>query len=89
MKIINILILISLACLSLKTYADPEKKQVVVVGAGISGLGAAQNLQNAGYSVVILEAKEKIGGRINTNRSLGFPIELGANWIHSNKLENN
>ena len=59
------------------------------MGAGISGLGAAKDLHDSGYEVTVLEARNKIGGRIDTDRSLGFPLERGASWIHSNKLENN
>jgi len=60
-----------------------------VVGAGISGLGAAKDLHDSGYEVTVLEARNRIGGRIYTDRSLGFPLERGANWIHSNKLDSN
>lgn len=56
---------------------------VIVVGAGIAGLAAAQLLQNQGYQVVILEARDRVGGRIWTDRSLNqIPLDLGASWIH-------
>lgn len=55
---------------------------VVVVGAGISGLAAAKTLRNLGYSVVVLEAADRPGGRISTDWRLGAPIEVGAGWIH-------
>ena len=57
---------------------------VIVIGAGVAGLTAALGLAKAGLSVVILEARERIGGRILTLRSSlsGFPIELGAEFIH-------
>lgn len=89
MNIIRFLLLISISLIPLEVFSNSEQTKVIVIGGGISGLGAAKDLQEAGYSVTILEAKEKIGGRINTDRSLGFPLELGANWIHSNNLENN
>lgn len=54
----------------------------MVVGAGISGLAAAQQLRQKGYDVLVLEAQEKVGGRIRTNRSLGMPFDEGASWIH-------
>lgn len=55
---------------------------VVIVGAGIAGLAAARMLTDEGASVVVLEAANRIGGRIHTDRSLGLPLELGAGWIH-------
>jgi monoamine oxidase len=55
---------------------------IVVIGAGISGLAAAKQLHNQGFRVTVLEARDRIGGRIWTNRSLGFPVDLGASWIH-------
>ena len=70
-------------------FSESEGLKILVVGAGISGLGVTRDLHDSGYEVTVLEARNKIGGRIDTDRSLGFPIERGANWIHSNELENN
>ena len=56
--------------------------RIVVVGAGIAGLGAARRLVDAGASVVVVEARDRVGGRIWTDRSLGSPLDLGASWIH-------
>lgn len=56
--------------------------KVVVVGAGMAGLAAAASLVEAGAEVVVLEARDRIGGRIFTDRSLGVPVEHGANFIH-------
>lgn len=55
---------------------------VIIVGAGISGLAAAKTLRDLGYSVVVLEASDRPGGRIRTDWQLGAPIEVGAGWIH-------
>lgn len=60
----------------------PQHADVIVIGAGISGLSAARELVDQGLNVVVLEASNRIGGRIRTDRSLGMPIELGAGWIH-------
>src|SRR2546430_15897681 len=57
---------------------------VIVIGAGASGLTAAEKMGNAGLKVIILEARDRIGGRIHTQRDpvLGTPIEFGAEFIH-------
>lgn len=54
----------------------------VVVGAGIAGLAAARLLVDAGWRVQVLEARDRVGGRIHTDSSLGVPVELGASWVH-------
>jgi len=58
---------------------------VVIIGAGISGLSAGESLRQMGYDVVILEARDRIGGRIWTDNSTGTPLDLGASWIHGIK----
>ncbi len=57
---------------------------VAVIGAGAAGLAAAKVLADAGRSVIVLEARSRIGGRILTHqdKSFAFPIELGAEFIH-------
>lgn len=55
---------------------------VLVVGAGMAGLAAAQALRDAGCTVVVAEARDRIGGRIWTDTSWGYPLELGAAWLH-------
>lgn len=59
-----------------------EIADVIVIGAGIAGLAAARKLADQGMRVVVLEASNRIGGRIKTDRSLGLPVEVGAGWIH-------
>jgi monoamine oxidase len=58
-------------------------EHVLVIGAGLAGLTAARGLEDRGYRVTILEARDRIGGRIVTDRSWGdVPLDLGASWIH-------
>jgi monoamine oxidase len=59
---------------------------VIVVGAGIAGLAAAQALQQGGRRVLVLEARDRIGGRVWTSaRWPDLPVDLGASWIHGVK----
>jgi len=57
---------------------------VVIIGAGVSGIAAASELRKSGLSVLILEARDHVGGRAWTRHEpdLSAPIELGAEFIH-------
>lgn len=68
---------------SQRFIATSSKKRVVVIGAGLSGLAAAQKLRRQGYEVVVVEARERIGGRIWTSfKWTDMPLDFGATWIH-------
>jgi len=55
---------------------------VVVIGAGFAGLVAARELGRAGLGVLVLEARDRVGGRTWTDRRLGHDLELGGTWVH-------
>jgi monoamine oxidase len=61
-----------------------QEQRVVIVGAGVAGLVAARELSSAGVDVQLLEASERVGGRVLTQREPEWPlpIELGAEFVH-------
>ena len=57
------------------------KRDVVIVGAGLSGLVAARRLQGLGHTVRVLEARQRVGGRmVSTTTSDGTVVDLGGQW---------
>ncbi|NQX10184.1 FAD-dependent oxidoreductase [Microbacteriaceae bacterium VKM Ac-2855] len=54
---------------------------VVIVGAGVTGLTIATELQSAGYETVVVEARDRIGGRLRTETIDGARLELGGQWV--------
>ncbi len=60
-------------------------KRVAIIGAGMSGLTAANRLSQKGIEVEVFEGRDRIGGRIWTDNRLGPPLDLGASWIHGTK----
>ncbi|NCG22090.1 MAG: NAD(P)-binding protein [Rhodobacterales bacterium] len=56
--------------------------RVAIIGAGMAGLTAAALLSEGGVDVTVIEARDRIGGRINTDTSLQIPTDIGASWIH-------
>jgi monoamine oxidase len=62
----------------------PAEVDVAVVGAGAAGIGAVRRLLEAGgVEVLVLEARNRVGGRVNTIAPAGFPLDRGAEWLHS------
>ena len=78
--------------LPLELRQRSTRARVVVVGAGVAGLTAAAELRRRGLDgdgeVIVVEAGNRIGGRVRTDRSLGYPVELGASWIHGGNRSN-
>lgn len=67
--------------------ALPTEVDVAIVGAGMAGLAAAQRLREGGRSVVVLEARDRIGGRAWTDTArLGLPVDLGAAMLRSAEI---
>ncbi|XP_075510451.1 putative polyamine oxidase 4 isoform X1 [Primulina tabacum] len=73
------------------SYAETQQSplpSVIVIGGGISGVAAARMLHNACIKVTLLESQDRIGGRIFTDYSFGYPIDMGASWLHGVCNEN-
>lgn len=56
---------------------------VVVIGAGAAGIAATRRLRAAGVAVVMIEARDRLGGRAHTIAAAGDVIDLGCEWLHS------
>lgn len=59
-------------------------ERIAVVGAGIAGATAARDLADAGFSVVVVEGRDRAGGRLDTIETDNWPVpvELGASWVY-------
>lgn len=56
---------------------------VIIVGGGAAGIGAARRLAEQGVSALLLEASSRLGGRAHTQDLGGYPLDLGCEWLHS------
>lgn len=81
--------LFGLGCGSGSNYTPPNPPpspcgslDCAIVGAGIAGMSAASTLMAAGKNVVVLEARNRVGGRAFSDNSFATPVDLGAEWFH-------
>ncbi|KAI3711098.1 hypothetical protein L2E82_14106 [Cichorium intybus] len=74
-------------------YSNVEARRsaspsVIVIGGGFAGIAAARALHDASFQVIVLESRNRVGGRVRTDYSFGFPVDLGASWLHGVCKEN-
>lgn len=65
----------------------PTTVDVVVVGAGVTGLTVATELRRAGRTVAVLEARDRVGGRLLTDTLDGVELEVGGQWVSPDQTE--
>ncbi|KAK4437444.1 Polyamine oxidase 2 [Sesamum alatum] len=75
-------------CYSNFERGSTASPSVIVIGAGIAGITAARALHDASFQVMLLESRDRIGGRVHTDYSFGFPVDLGASWLHGVSKQN-
>ncbi|XP_071696335.1 polyamine oxidase 2-like [Rutidosis leptorrhynchoides] len=72
----------------MKKRHSSSTPSVIVIGGGFAGIAAARALYDASFRVIVLESRDRIGGRVCTDYSFGFPVDLGASWLHGVSKEN-
>ena len=60
-----------------------SETEVAIIGGGAAGVAAGRHLHDAGIDCLIVEARNRLGGRALTETHAGFPIDLGCGWLHS------
>ncbi|XP_043700582.1 polyamine oxidase 2 [Telopea speciosissima] len=76
------------SCYSNAGRSQSRSPSVIVIGGGFAGIAAARALHDASFQVVLLESRDRIGGRVCTDYSFGFPVDMGASWLHGVCKEN-
>ncbi|PWA74707.1 polyamine oxidase 2 [Artemisia annua] len=77
-----------LICYSNVEPTHSASPSVIVIGSGFAGISAARALHDASFQVTVLESRNRVGGRVCTDYSFGFPVDLGASWLHGVCNEN-
>lgn len=80
-------LIINNSLLVAQTIEHTDDVEVIIIGAGMSGLSAARELNKHGIKCIILEARDRVGGRVHTVKPWGIATDLGASWIH--QINNN
>lgn len=79
---LKISILLTLFACTMPAMTTSNSADVLILGAGAAGLSAARALADAGRRVIVLEARNRLGGRVWTTEFAGLTLDLGAAWIH-------
>jgi phytoene dehydrogenase-like protein len=61
---------------------NDSRYNVIVIGAGFAGLGAAKEALNQGLTVKVIEARNRLGGRVESVDMGPYKVDMGASWIH-------
>jgi monoamine oxidase len=61
--------------------AQPHRVDAIVVGAGMAGLAVARTLRRSGKKIVVLEARDRVGGRVKAGKLAGHTVDLGGMWV--------
>ncbi|KAK3183349.1 hypothetical protein Dsin_030635 [Dipteronia sinensis] len=75
-------------CYSNAGRTQARSPSVIVIGGGMAGVAAARTLHDASFKVILLESRDRLGGRVYTDYTFGFPVDLGASWLHGVCKEN-
>lgn len=67
------------------SQSSPKSYDVIVIGAGYAGLTATRDLTTTGHNVLLLEARDRIGGRTWSADVNSYPFEMGGTWVHWNQ----
>lgn len=69
------------SCSGQPRRTEPKQIDVAVIGAGFAGMIAARNLRRAGKNVVVLEARDRVGGRVKAGTIAGKAVDVGGMWV--------
>ncbi|XP_043266526.1 uncharacterized protein [Venturia canescens] len=84
-KMFSCAIILALSCF-LQLQADQASPRIIIIGSGASGIAAGTRLLENGFgNVTILEAEDRIGGRLYSTEFAGYPIDIGGQWVHGEK----